>query len=77
MREEFTPEKVDLSDIRIRNVIDDLRQWYEFQKRVSDVYGTVGVSIKDDKRTVMRKMSEHFPKQQMKKVYNAIMQSGK
>jgi len=77
LREEFTSEQLDISDTRIRNVIDDLRQWYEFQKRVLDVYGTVGVSINDDKRTVMRKMSEHFPKRQIKKVYTAIMQSGK
>ena len=77
LREEFTSEQIGLSDIRIRNVIDDLRQWYEFQKRVLDVYGTVGVSIKDDKGAVMREMSRYFPKPQMKKVYTAIMQSGK
>lgn len=77
LREEFSSDQVELSETRIKNVIEDLRQWYAFQREVLDIYNGLGVSINDDKGRVMRKMSEHFPKQQMKKVYTAIVQSGK
>ncbi len=77
LREEFSSDQVELSETRIKNVIEDLRQWYAFQREVLDIYNGLGVSINDDKGRVMRKMSEHFPKQRMKKVYTAIVQSGK
>lgn len=76
LEEEFTREQIELSDIRIRNVVEDLQRWYEFQKKVLEIYGGLGVSIRDNKAAAMREMAKHFPSNQMKKVYTAIIQSG-
>lgn len=77
LREEFTSDQVELSQTRIKNVIEELQQWYKFQRNVLDIYKGLGASINENKTAVMREMSKHFSKQQMKKVYTAIVQSGK
>jgi hypothetical protein len=68
LKEEFSDEQVELSEARIRKVVEGLREWYEFQKKVMDIYESIGVNFHEDKGTVMRAMSKHFPKSMMKRV---------
>ncbi|MCP5047991.1 MAG: hypothetical protein GY940_12515 [bacterium] len=68
LKEEFSDEQVELSDDRIKKVVAELQEWYEFQKKVFEIYGKIGIDFHQDKGTVMREMSKHFAKNQMKKV---------
>ena len=77
LEEEFTKDQIELSDMRIRKAVEEVQGWYEFQGKVLELYKDVGISILEDKGAVMREMSKHFSKYQMKKVYTAIMQLGK
>lgn len=73
LQEEFTEQQINTSAPRIRKVVKELREWYSLQERVIKLYKNIGVSIDEDKTAVMRELSEHFPKQSMKKVYTAII----
>jgi hypothetical protein len=65
-------------DIRkFRPVIDEcirmVREEQEFRARVLEEYRRVGVSIEQDKGTVMRALSKVFGREEMKKVHSAIV----
>lgn len=77
LEEEFNEEQLKQSEERIRKIVGQLQEWYELQDNVLEVYSKLGISINNDKRAVMREMSNHFPKSLMKKVYIAIIHSGK
>lgn len=68
LKEEFSDEQVEVSDARIRKVVEDLIEWYAFQAKVMEIYQSIGVKFHEDKGTVMRAMSKHFPKNAMKRV---------
>lgn len=76
LKEEFDDDKIAKSGERIRKIVFELQKWYEFQKGVLEIYDRLGISINDDKGRVMREMSKKFPRNDMKKVYNAIVYSG-
>ena len=71
-------EEYQEDDIRkFRPAIDEcirlVRQEYEFKERVLEEYRRVGISITEDKGAVMRALSKHFSREQMKKVHSAIV----
>ncbi len=71
-------EEYQEDDIRkFRPVIDEcirmVRDEQEFKERVMSEYRRVGVSIDEDKSTVMRALAKIFPRDQMKKVHSAIV----
>ncbi len=66
--EEFSEDQVTLSEARIHKVVEELREWYQFQKQVLEIYKGIGITFQEDRGTVMRTMSTHFPKTQMKRV---------
>lgn len=66
--EEFTEEQITISEARIHKVVEELREWYAFQKKVLEIYKTIGIRFHEDKNMVMRTMSSHFPKTYMKRV---------
>ena len=68
LQEEFTEEQITLSDQRIKKAVAELQEWYEFNQKVMEVYNKIGFDFNEDKGRVMREMSQHFPKQAMKKV---------
>ncbi len=68
LKEEFSEEQIEISDARIRKVVTLLVEWYAFNREVLEIYENMDVSFHEDKGTVMRAMSKHFPKTAMKKV---------
>lgn len=76
LAEEFTEEQILRSEQRIRNVIEEVKADYKFRDKVLEIYNSIGISIRDDKRAVMREMSKHFSKYVMGKVYSVVEKSG-
>ncbi|MDZ7318815.1 MAG: hypothetical protein ONB11_06650 [candidate division KSB1 bacterium] len=73
-------EEYELRDIEnFRPYIDQclaqVNQEVEFQQRVLDAYDRLGISIRNDKGAVMRAMSQLFQRNEMQKVYTAIMRN--
>ena len=68
LQEEFSEEQIALSEQRIKKAVTELQEWYEFNKKVMEVYNQIGIDFNENKGQVMREMSKHFPKQMMKKV---------
>lgn len=68
LKEEFSEEEITLSEARIQKAVKELQEWYEFNRKVLEVYQRIGISFHEDKGTVMREMSKHFPRNAMKKV---------
>ena len=77
LQEEFSDEQIALSEERIKRAVTELREWYEFNKEVMEVYNRIGIDFHEDKGTVMREMSKHFPKNMMKKVGYILKESKK
>jgi len=68
LKEEFSEEQVEISEKRIRKAVTELVEWYAFNREVLEIYENMDVDFHEDKGTVMRAMSRHFPKNAMKKV---------
>lgn len=77
LKEEFTEEQISKSEDRVKSVVARLLEWYEFQRKVTEVYKQIGININDNKQRVMRELSKHFPKNLMGRVYTAVTQLGK
>ena len=71
--EEFEAPKVEANHYLIESCIKVVEDALAFRDRVLSEYRAVGVDIKLDKVAVMRKMSEKFERNEMSKVYTAIM----
>lgn len=69
LEEEYEKRQIEPWHYRIVEVLEDVIIDMGFQEKVLDRYKHIGVSILEDKRTVMRAMSEHFPKNKMGYVY--------
>lgn len=74
--EEFKPEIVEAKTYLIQTCIEYVMQESEFRGKVLEYYKAIGININLDKRTVMRTMSEKYPKDKMGKVYSIIMGLG-
>lgn len=76
LKEEFSEEQVEISETRIRKVVTELVEWYAFNREVMEIYEKMDVDFHEDKGTVMRAMSKHFPKNAMKKVGYILKNTG-
>jgi hypothetical protein len=73
LREEFTEQQIAKSQIRIGNVIEEVKANMEFRDRVLELYDANGIDIKVDKAGAMRALSPMFQKREMKRVYSAVI----
>lgn len=71
--EDYPPDLVSLSKDFILDCVKKVQRDLEFRDLVVERYKATDKSILGDKHSVMRLMSQHFPKDQMTRVYNAIM----
>ncbi len=71
--EEFESPKVEANHYLIESCIKVVQDSLAFRERVLSEYRTIGIDIKLDKVAVMRKMSERFERNEMSKVYTAII----
>jgi hypothetical protein len=73
---EFKPEIVEENFYKIQECISIVIKESEFRNKVKEDYNNIGINILIDKRSVMRKMSEKYPKELMGKVYSTIVGLG-
>lgn len=74
--EEWEAEEVTKYRPHIDDCIREVNDTLGFRDRVLDAYAAVGVTIDEDKRTVMRGLSQAFGKHQMSRVYAIIRAYG-
>jgi len=73
LAEEYEPRDIEGFRPHIEECIHDVMHEFEFKERVVEAYDKLGVSIHDDKATVMRALAKDFPRGEMKKVYAIIV----
>ena len=77
--EEFTQEKIDTSMERIEKVVAQVKKTLVWREKVREAYDAVGMTFDPDmgnKGTVMRALSAHFDRSDMKRVFSALLQLG-
>ncbi len=75
--EEYTPAEIEAFRPHIDRALAEVRAQVEFRDRVLAAYAATGLSIHEDKAAVMRALSPHFARSEMKKVYAVIIQHAK
>lgn len=70
--EEFHKDIIKIHRNLIRECIKEVRSEVNFQAGVLKNYGKLRIKLLDDKRSVMRILSEFYPKSQMRNVYKII-----
>jgi len=73
--EEYQQREIDNFRHHIDRCITQVNQEVEFRERVLNEYDKLGVSIYQDKAAVMRAMSQHFNRADMRKVYTTIIRN--
>ncbi len=76
LHEEYTQEEIDRFRGNIDDCIAEVGGELSFRQRVLEEYAKVGLSLSEDKGTVMRALSSSFKKNEMKKVYSLIVRYG-
>ena len=71
--EEYQPEEIEAFKKETIDCIAQVMLEFEFKERVLQEYDQLELSIHADKATVMRTLSRHFRRQEMKKVYAIII----
>jgi len=71
--EEFEEGVVESSMARVRSVIEEVAINKAINAKVRELYAESGLTFEQDgKGVVMRHMSQHFHRSDMKRVYNAL-----
>ena len=70
--EEFTQEKIDASRYRIEKAVDEIQFQIVLNRKVDSVLSSEVSADTNDKSTIMRTLSKHFDKSDMRKVYNRV-----
>jgi len=73
--EEYQDREIEMFRPHIENCIKQVSYEFEFKARVLAEYDKLGQSIHDDKAGVMRALSPHFQRSEMKKVYTMIVRN--
>lgn len=73
LKEEFSENKIKLSEYLIKDTIKYVTEEIERRELIIKVYNELQIKLKDNKKTLMRKMGEHFNKKEMRYVYNIIL----
>jgi hypothetical protein len=71
--EEYTLEEIERFRLYINQCIREVHEVLAFRDRVLAEYEKVGLSIHTNKGDVMRALSPHFRRDEMKKVYSILM----
>jgi hypothetical protein len=75
--EEFSPAVVEKSLTRIGKAVGQVKQRLAWHESVQRSYLTSGLTFaKDGRAGVMRELSRHFSKQEMKRVFSALKEMG-
>jgi len=75
--EEFSPAVVEKSLTRIGKAVGQVKQRLAWHETVQRSYLTSGLTFaKDGRAGVMRELSRHFSKQEMKRVFSALKEMG-
>ena len=72
LSEEFSEREILRNELRIKFIIKEVKEEIKKRFKIIEVYTQIGLKISEDKRTVMRKMSEYFRKQDMRYVYAIV-----
>lgn len=75
LAEDYEERDIEAFRPHIEECIRHVEQESEFKERALEAYDKLGVSIHADKATVMRALSKHFPRGEMKKVFAIIVGS--
>ena len=73
LKEEFTEQQIAKSQIRIGNVIEEVKANLAFRDRVLALYDVNGIDINSDKAGALRALSPMFEKREMKRVYSSLI----
>jgi hypothetical protein len=73
--EEYELRDIETFRVHIQECINHVRHEFEFKERVLREYDKLGMAILTEKATVMRALSNCFPRNEMKKVYTLIIRS--
>ena len=72
LKEEFAADEIEKIHYSITKHLKEATEYHLFKENVLLEYATLGVSILDDKISVMRQLSKWFDKKQMRKVYGIV-----
>jgi len=75
--EEYSEEEIAGFRAHVDECIRQVRAEVEYVERVLAAYAATGKSIATDKGDVMRALSQHFPRGEMKKVYSTIVRNAR
>ena len=70
--EEYSEEEIEDFKVCIEECIDKVNENLRYEEMVMEKYRQIGVSLKEDKGTVMRALSQQFLKEEMPKVFSII-----
>ncbi|MBU0491235.1 MAG: hypothetical protein KKB13_05235, partial [Chloroflexi bacterium] len=70
--EEYTGAEIAAFRPHIDRALAEVRAQVEFRDRVLAAYAATGLSLQEDKATVMRTLAPHFARSEMKKVYSVL-----
>ena len=75
LAEDYELRDIEAFRSHIEGCISHVKHEFELKERVLEAYDKLGISIHADKAAVMRALSRHFPRSEMKKIYTIIVGS--
>jgi hypothetical protein len=73
--EDYQPQEIEVFRPHIEGCIKQVNHQFEFKERVLSEYDKLGISIHNDKGTVMRALARDFRRDDMKKVYTIVVRN--
>jgi hypothetical protein len=73
--EDYQLREIEAFRPHVENCIRDVLRDFELKERALAEYDKLGISIHDDKAAVMRALSPHFRREEMKKIYTLIVRN--
>jgi hypothetical protein len=73
--EDYQDREIEMFRPHIENCIKQVKYEFEFKERVLAEYDKLGKSIHEEKADVMRALSPHFRREEMKKVYTMLVRN--
>lgn len=74
--EEYQPDDIERFRMHIEAAMDEVNREFNFRHQVWEAYAELkakGLSLRADKRNVMRALSQRFRRDQMKRVFGALL----
>ncbi len=73
--EDYQMREIEAFRPHVENCIRQVKSEFELKEKVLAAYDKLGLSIHDNKAEVMRALSPHFKREEMKKVYTMIVRN--